>query len=43
MKLVFPNLELKEQYYELVKSALKNGDIFEIGMHIVKMKNMKIC
>lgn len=31
MKLVFPNLELKEQYYELVKSALKNGDIFEMG------------
>jgi len=31
MKLVFPNLELKEQYYELVKSALKNGVISEMG------------
>ena len=31
MKLVFPNLELKEQYYDLVKSALRNGDISEMG------------
>lgn len=31
MKLVFPNLDLKEQYYKLVKSALQNGDISEMG------------
>jgi predicted acetyltransferase len=31
MKLVFPNLELKEQYYDLVKSALRNDDISEMG------------
>lgn len=31
MKLVFPNLELKEQYYELIKSALTNGNRPEMG------------
>ena len=31
MKLVFPNLELKEQYYDLVKRDLRNGDISEMG------------
>lgn len=30
MKLIFPNLELKEQFYDLVKSALRNGDISEM-------------
>ena len=43
MKLVFPNLDLKEQYYKLVKSALQNGDISEMGNAYRKNRNMKIC